>query len=402
MQKKIEALAEQFVVSSGANSGDKVMIKCTIEHLVIAASIIRKCQDRGIDFELDLSDGKDMADIVLAEGSDPNAVGQDVYGFYDGINKVIRVEANADPTFFKDFTEEHWRKAKDFMSHYNRISDTYRDSTRHYTLTKIPTLQDAEKDQIPYPEYLERFFELCDQPWDPVEIAQTHLIERLNRANEIRVTDENGTDITFDITNMTFANSVVLKNIPGSEVFTAPQRESAIGKIAARGRFHYVSGEVMEDIELEFKDGRANVVKSQAGNNRLQEIVNTDEGARYIGELAFGTNPHLRQHVINGLLVEKIGGSFHIALGDAYRYTEYNGKPVNLNNGNESEVHWDITTLLRGVGGKVYADGELIQENGEWLDPELEVLNKGWGALPEEERPEWFKKKFPNGYQQAA
>ena len=95
---------------------------------------------------------------------------------------------------------------------------------------------------------------------------------------------------------------------------------------------------------------------------------------------------------------EKPKGSFHLALGNCYGYETYNGKPVKIKNGNVSNsgIHWDITTMLTGKNGSVELDGKVIQENGIWVDengqpdPELAVLNYGWGALPENERPEWY------------
>jgi aminopeptidase len=263
---------------------------------------------------------------------------------------------------------------------------------KFYTLTRIPTPADAAKDGMDYGKYVELFFQLCDQPWSHLEAAQEILIRKLDSGNTLRVTNDDGTDVTFDISGFTFANSVTAKNIPGSEVFSAPNINGTNGVIVAKGNFTY-DGKYMQHITLRFADGIVTEARAEVGDEHLQEILKRP-GANRIGEVAFGTNPWLRQHVINGLLVEKIGGSFHAALGASYKYTQYMGVPVKLDNGSVSKVHWDITTMLLGKGGRVSLDGELIQKDGLWTDPALAVLNLGWKALPADEIPPRWQRIF--------
>jgi len=273
-----------------------------------------------------------------------------------------------------------------------------------YTLTVLPTVIDAELDGVDFDEYVQLFFELCNQPWKQIEIAQDRLIEGFDKARQVRITNNDGTDVTFEIDGFTFVNSVVAKNIPGAEIFSAPNRTGVNGRIVAKGKFQEGSSGVIEDITLEFKDGRIVDFAAARGQGDLSDLITVDdllgEGTRYLGELGIGTNPHLRQHVINGLLVEKIGGSFHVALGNAYQYTEYCGRKVNLDNGNRSTtgVHWDLTTMLRDKEGRMYLDDKVVQANGDWLGEEFEVLNKGWGAVSQNEQPDWWQTKFEHGY----
>lgn len=265
-----------------------------------------------------------------------------------------------------------------------------------YTLTEIPSRKDAEIDRIPYNDYIKLFFEMCDQPWDRVTRAQAWLIEHLNAGKTLRMTNSDGTDIGMSIDGFTFCNSVIAKNVPGSEVFSAPVKTSLNGKIVAKGRFEH-NGQIIEDLTLVFKSGRLADFDAAQGRDAFAEIISVDDGARYAGEIGIGTNPHLKQHVANGLLVEKIGGSFHIALGAAYTYTQYGGIPVTVNNGNESALHWDITTMLYGKNGRIYLDSAIIMDNGLWLAPELDVLNRGWESVSESERPEYWKTSAGSG-----
>lgn len=123
----------------------------------------------------------------------------------------------------------------------------------------------------------------------------------------------------------------------------------------------------------------------------FERSIGVDDGARFVGELGIGTNPHLKRHVVNGLLVEKIGGSFHIALGRPYSYTSYEGVPVKVDNGGKSSLHWDITTMLHGKDGCIELDGRKVMENGQWIDPKYDVLNRGWESVPVEQRPDYWQ-----------
>jgi aminopeptidase len=245
-----------------------------------------------------------------------------------------------------------------------------------FTVTVLPVPEDAEIDQIPYPAYVDLFLRMCNVDWKEVDKAHRVLIEKLDKGSILHFTNNDGTDLMMDVTGMTFANSLVAKNVPGSEVFSSPLKNSVNGKIVAKGRFiPKGTSELVEDMVLVFKDGKIIDFSAQTGQEILAEFVNVDDGSCYIGEIGIGTNPVLQQHIVNSLLVEKIGGSFHVALGQAYTFTEYLGTPVKVDNGNRSQIHWDVTTMLVGKEGRITVDGEIIMENGKFVDTRLNVLN---------------------------
>ena len=266
-----------------------------------------------------------------------------------------------------------------------------------YTLTRIPTRKDAEIDNIPYDDYIKLFFEMCDQPWDQVSKAQVALIKEFNNASNVRITNDDGTDVRMSLvdhdgSHFTFCNSLIAKNVPGSEIFSAPRLDSVNGKVVAKGRFF--QGGLIENLTMEFEHGKLVKYHAEQGQKFFENAIGVDEGARYVGELGIGTNPHLKQHVTNGLLVEKIGGSFHLALGRPYSYTEYGGEAVKVNNGGQSQLHWDVTTMLHGKNGCIYLDDRKVMDNGQWVDPQYDVLNRGWEALPKKDRPLYWKNYF--------
>lgn len=269
----------------------------------------------------------------------------------------------------------------------------------YFTLTKFPTTQDAKKEGIDYDDYVQLFFEMCDQPWEQIQAAQDLLIEKFDTGKDVHITNDDGTDITLSITDtdgtpFTFCNSVIAKNVPGSEIFSSPRRDGVNGTVVAKGKFrpNHDSSKVIKDLTMHFKDGQIVDSSAAEGHEYFLEYLNRHPDNRYVGELGLGSNPHLRQHVTNTLLVEKIGGSFHLALGACYQYTNYEGKDVNVKNGNDqTSDHWDITTLLRGKHGNIYLDGEKVMENGQWIGSELDVLNQGWAAVPVAQRPDYWK-----------
>ncbi len=176
-----------------------------------------------------------------------------------------------------------------------------------------------------------------------------------------------GTDLTFSIKGMPAIPCAGDCNIPDGEVFTAPIKDSVNGVIQYNTASPY-QGTVFSNVCLEFKDGK--IIKATADNNveQLNEIFNSDEGARYVGEFAIGVNP-LIQHPMGDILFdEKIDGSLHFTPGQAYEEAD---------NGNRSAIHWDLVLIQRPEygGGSIYFDDVLIRKDGRFVLSELECLN---------------------------
>jgi len=200
----------------------------------------------------------------------------------------------------------------------------------------------------------------CDYPiaeWGRQLLFQQSLAAKLNSFRKLRFTTRMGTDISFVVPQERHWWTCAGKeNFPDGEIYTTPLEDSANGIIRFGFPIIYNGVEVC-DVILVFKNGK--VVGATASKNKsyLESILNID-GAKRIGELAFGLNPRITEFTSEILFDEKIGGTFHIALGDAYSNTGGTNKLV---------IHWDMICDLRDPGSKVYGDGSLIQEEGKWL-----------------------------------
>lgn len=209
------------------------------------------------------------------------------------------------------------------------------------------------------------YFDVCCLDYSKMEKAMDSLSSLLNRSDRVRIVGP-GTDISFSIKGIPNVKCYGLRNIPDGELYTAPVRESVNGVISYNTPSVY-EGFTFENIVFEFKDGK--IVKATANNTeKLNEILNSDEGARYIGEFAFGVNPYILKPMKDTLFDEKISGSIHFTPGQAYKQAD---------NGNKSSIHWDLVLIQRPEfgGGEIWIDDILIRKDGIFVLDELKALN---------------------------
>ena len=219
------------------------------------------------------------------------------------------------------------------------------------------------------------YFNVCTLDYARMEPGMAALKERLDRADAVHVTGP-GTDLRFSIKNIPAIACGGSHNIPDGEVFTCPVKDSVQGKVTFNAPTIY-QGTNFDGLVLEFEDGK--IVRA-AGNPqaKLEAILDSDEGARYIGEFSLAFNPHILQPMRDILFDEKIAGSFHFTPGQAYEGAD---------NGNRSQVHWDMVNIQRPDygGGEIRFDGELIRRDGLFVPEALRKLNPDYllGAAPQ-------------------
>jgi aminopeptidase len=209
------------------------------------------------------------------------------------------------------------------------------------------------------------YFNVCNLDYSRMSRAMDRLVTAMERSDKVRITGR-GTDLSFSIKGIPAVKCDGRLNIPDGEVYTAPVRDSVNGVITYNCPAVY-QGVTFENIRFTFKDGK--IVEATANNSeRLNQILDTDEGGRYIGEFAIGFNPYIDHPMKDTLFDEKIRGSLHFTPGRCYD---------DASNGNKSAIHWDLVLIQRADygGGDIWFDNELIRKDGFFIPSELQCLN---------------------------
>ncbi len=209
------------------------------------------------------------------------------------------------------------------------------------------------------------YFKVCTLDYGRMTPGMKALGDLMTKTDRVHIKGP-GTDLRFSIKGIGAQPCGGLRNIPDGEVFSCPVKDSVEGVIQYNAPTVYL-GASFDNIRLVFKKGR--IVEATANNTkRLNEILDSDAGARYIGEFALGFNPHILEPMRDILFDEKIAGSFHFTPGQAYE---------TVGNGNKSQVHWDMVCIQRPEhgGGEIWFDGKLIRKDGTFVPKALHKLN---------------------------
>jgi aminopeptidase len=254
------------------------------------------------------------------------------------------------------------------LSLYSRLTRPvvdYRVKQTRWVVLRWPNSSMAQAAGMSTEAFEDFYFRVCTMDYRRMARAMVPLEKRMREADRVRILGP-GTDLAFSIKGIGAKACKGDRNIPDGEVFTCPVRGSVNGVIQFNAPTIY-SGTKFENVRLRFKDGK--VIKATANNTkRLNEILDTDRGARYVGEFSLGFNPHVLSPMSDILFDEKIAGSLHVSLGQAY---------AECDNGNRSAVHWDMVLIQRPDwgGGEIWFDGELIRKEGRFVPKDLRGLN---------------------------
>ncbi len=249
------------------------------------------------------------------------------------------------------------KKIKPVLDH--RVQKT------RWCILRWPSPSMAQQAGMSTEQFENFFFDVCTLDYARMRPGMKALQTLMEKTDRVEIKGP-GTDLRFSIKNIPAISCGGTHNIPDGEVFTAPVRKSVQGVVSYNAPTIY-QGVAFDNIRLEFKDGR--VVHATANNSeKLNQILDSDEGARYIGEFAIGFNPHILHPMRDILFDEKIAGSFHFTPGQCYEQAS---------NGNRSQVHWDMVCIQREDygGGTIHFDGKLIRENGRFVPKALQALN---------------------------
>ena len=256
----------------------------------------------------------------------------------------------------------------DKISLYSRMLDPtvdYRVSKTKWVLLRYPNASMAQLAGTSQEAFEDFFFDVCTLDYEKMSRAMDPLVELMNKTDKVRIVSP-GTDLTFSIKGIGAIKCDGGLNIPDGEVYTAPVKDSMNGIISYNTQSEEL-GFTYENIVFHVENGK--IVKAEANDNeRINQLLDTDEGARYFGEFAIGVNPYVLNPMKDTLFDEKIAGSIHLTPGMCYD---------DAYNGNKSAVHWDLVLIQRPEygGGEIYFDDVLIRKDGIFVIPQLEGLN---------------------------
>jgi aminopeptidase len=241
----------------------------------------------------------------------------------------------------------------------------YRVNHTKWVVLRYPNPSMAQLAGMSQEAFEDFYFQVCNLDYGKMDKAMDGLVALMERTDKVRLTGP-GTDLTFSIKGMPAIKCSGERNIPDGEVYSAPVRDSVNGRIAYNTPSEE-QGFTYENIVFEIKDGR--IVHADANDKkRIDQLLDTDESARYFGEFAIGVNPYILYPMKDTLFDEKIAGSFHLTPGASYE---------DAFNGNKSAIHWDLVMIQRDEygGGEIWFDDVLIRKNGIFVLPELDCLN---------------------------
>ena len=363
--ERIKTLAKNLInFSCSVKKGEKVLIEATGVDDVFVEALIEEVYKVGAYPFVELGNNKIKRRLLM--GLQPEQVqlmrkygesrmkDMDAYiGIRGGDNAYELADVPSDKMslYSTEFSKP--------VHHELRVKNT------KWCVLRYPTEGMSELSGMSTEAFEDLYFNVCKLDYQKMDKAMDSLVALMNKTDKVRITAKD-TDLTFSIKGIPAVKCSGHMNIPDGEVYTAPVRDSVNGVIT----YNTPSVENVikfEQVKLTFKDGK--IIDATANyHDAVNKIFDTDEGARYVGEFAFGVNPYITKPMCDILFDEKISGSLHFTPGSCYD---------DAFNGNDSAIHWDLVLIQTPEygGGDVYFDDVLIRRDGRFVLPELECLN---------------------------
>ena len=357
---KLAAVLTGF--STNLQKGERVMIDAFDIPEAMTIALVRAARDRGAVPFVNINNARISRELL-------NGV---VEGQYEAqceweLARMEKMDAyiairGSDNIFETSDVDPH--KMSHVMRAMKAVLD-YRVNKTKWVILRWPTPAMAQQAMMSTESFEDFFFRVCTQDYARMTEGMQALETLMSQTDKVELKGP-GCDLRFSIKGIGAVACGGRHNIPDGEVFSCPVKDSVEGEITYNAPTVY-QGTSFDKIHLKFEKGK--IVHAEGSNTkRLNEILDSDAGARYIGEFAIGFNPHILEPMRDILFDEKIAGSFHFTPGQAYEEAD---------NGNRSQVHWDMVQIQRPEygGGEIWFDGELIRKDGLFVKEELKKLN---------------------------
>jgi aminopeptidase len=348
--------------STALKKGERVLVDATDVPDEFTVELMRAARRAGGIPLVEVRHSRISREVLLDTNQRHASLVRDIEMFrMKQVQAYIAVRGSANANEAADVSADH-------LSLYSKTLRpvlNYRVNKTKWVVLRWPTPSMAQGAGMSTEAFENLYFDVCTMDYPKMARAMVPLERRMKNADRVHLKGP-GTDLAFSIKGIGAKMCKGDRNIPDGEVFSCPVKNSIHGQIQFNTPTIY-AGTKFENVRLEFNDGK--IVKATASNTkRLNEILDTDAGARYTGEFSLGFNPYIENPMCDILFDEKIAGSLHLTPGQAYEECD---------NGNRSAVHWDMVLIQRKEwgGGEVWFDGELIRKDGLFVPKELRPLN---------------------------
>ncbi len=361
---RIDALAKQLVgYSIDLRKGEKVLLDLYDVPESIGIALIREVRRKKAIPLVRIHQSRISREMVMgASDGQYGIIAKHLLAEMKDMDAYIALRGSHNISETSDVQQDAMQMA---MKHMRPVID-HRVKKTKWCVLRWPTASMAQQASMSTEAFEDFYFKVCLLDYKALLPAMNALKKLMEKTDEVHITGS-GTDLKFSIKNIPAVVCGGNYNIPDGEVFTAPVKDSVEGFVQHNAPTIY-QGIAFDAIRLEFHKGK--IIKAEAGakTKELNRILDTDPGARYIGEFALGFHPVIREPMRDILFDEKIAGSFHFTPGQAYEIAD---------NGNHSQIHWDMVNIQRKDwgGGEIHFDGKLIRKNGIFLPKNLAKLN---------------------------
>lgn len=364
MDPRIEELARQLVrYSTNVKRGERVLVDVADVPDEVAIALVREIRERGALPFLRVNHSRLTREMLRGASDEQYEIlAKHLLVEMRDMHAYLAIRGSHNISETSDVDSKRMRVA---MKHLRPVMD-HRVKQTKWCVLRWPNPSMAQQAGMSTEAFEDFYFKVCLLDYRALLPGARALKRLMDRTDAVRIVGP-GTDLRFSIKGI---GSVVCAgnfNIPDGEVFTAPVKHSVNGVISHNAPTIY-QGVAFDAVRLEFAEGKVVAAEAGAKTKELNRILDSDEGARYVGEFALGFNPAIREPMRDILFDEKIAGSFHFTPGQAYEEAD---------NGNRSQVHWDMVSIQRPDygGGEIWFDGKLVRRDGKFLPEALAGLN---------------------------
>ena len=365
IDERVNKLAKVLVnYSCALKKGEKILIEAKgIDYMLVNAIVKEVYAVGGFPF-VEIYDNRVTRQLLLGETEELAKLKAkyDAYRMAE-MDAYIGIRGGENCNELSDVPEENMKIESEFYSH--PVHHELRVKKTKWVVLRYPNQGMAQQAGMSTDAFEDFYFKVCNLDYSKMDRAMDALKKRLDNADKVHIIAK-GTDITFSIKGIGSKKCSGERNIPDGEIYTAPVKNSVNGTITYNAP-SVENGFKFENVSLTFKDGK--IIKATANDNeKVNAIFDTDDGARYVGEFAFGVSPYITHPMGDILFDEKISGSIHFTPGCCYD---------DCYNDNVSAVHWDLVQIQTKEygGGEIYLDGELIRKDGLFVPNDLLCLN---------------------------